>query len=76
MNDIGFRRFSGFNRTGQPQALDRAAVTAILAEAVDVANGARDPFLIDHDCLNPAGHRFIGSCGGVVCVHCAKVAWA
>lgn len=35
-----------------------------------------DPFLIEHDCLNPAGHRFIGSCGDVVCVHCAKVVWS
>lgn len=34
-----------------------------------------DPFGIDHDCISPAGHQFIGSCGDVVCVHCAKVVW-
>lgn len=35
-----------------------------------------DPFLIDHDCRNPAGHDFIAACGDVVCPHCAKVAWS
>lgn len=34
-----------------------------------------DPFGIDHDCLNPAGHDFIATCSDVVCCHCAKVAW-
>lgn len=34
-----------------------------------------DPFGIDHDCLNPAGHQFINSCGDIVCPHCAKVVW-
>jgi len=35
-----------------------------------------DPFGIDNDCLNPAGHDFIAACGDVVCCHCAKVVWS
>jgi hypothetical protein len=34
-----------------------------------------DPFGIDHDCINPAGHDFIAACGDVACCHCAKVVW-
>lgn len=32
-----------------------------------------DPFGIDHDCLNPTGHAFIGNCREVVCQHCARI---
>lgn len=69
---------TGFLRTRQPPSMDRAAVSAaihhfVAQEIIATANAARDPFGIDHDCLNPAGHRFIGSCGDVVYVHCAKV---
>lgn len=39
-----------------------------------VAGGA-DPFGIDHNCTNPAGHDFISSCGDVACVHCGRIAW-
>jgi hypothetical protein len=36
-----------------------------------------DPFGIDNRCPNnQTGHRFIGSCGDVVCVHCTKVVWS
>jgi len=35
-----------------------------------------DPFGIDHDCRNPAGHQFTAACGDVVCIHCARVAWS
>lgn len=76
----------GFHRQGQPRALDRAEVTALfskniivarlVAEEVTIANARRDPFALDHDCLNPAGHDFIGSCGDVACVHCGRLAWA
>lgn len=73
----------GFHRTGQPAApvtLDRAAFTAAItrfvAAEVAIANARRDPFAIDHDCPNPAGHDFIGSCGDVACVHCGRLAWA
>lgn len=34
-----------------------------------------DPFHLDHDCLNPTGHDFIGDCSEVVCLHCARIAW-
>jgi hypothetical protein len=34
-----------------------------------------DPFGVDHDCLNPAGHHPIVSCGDIVCRHCPKVFW-
>lgn len=65
---------SGFHRQVQPAAFDRATVTAIVTRLV--AEETPDPFLIDNDCLNPAGHHFIASCGDVACVHCAKVAWS
>jgi hypothetical protein len=70
----------GFYRHGTPQALDRAAATAaitrLVAEEVAFASRTADPFLIAHDCRNPAGHSFIGSCGDVACRHCGMIAWA
>lgn len=70
---------SGFIRGSQPEALDCAAVktvvTRLLAAEIAEANACRDPFGLDHDCLNPAGHAFIGSCGDVVCRHCSRVVW-
>lgn len=33
-----------------------------------------DPFGLDHDCDNPAGHEFTAIDGDVVCPHCARVA--
>lgn len=67
----------GFLRQGQPAALDRGAVTATITRFVadEIAHLARtsDPFAVDHDCVNPSGHDFIGSCGSVVCPHCARV---
>lgn len=70
----------GFHRQGMPQALDRAQATAVvtrfLADEIAHLTRTADPFLIDHDCLNPAGHHFIGSCGDVACVHCGRVSWA
>ena len=68
----------GFHRLGQPAAFDRAAlrgiVEPIVAQEVAFAARTADPFGIDHDCINPTGHDFIGSCGDVACVHCARVA--
>jgi hypothetical protein len=70
----------GFHRQGMPASLDRAAVTAVVtrfvAEELAFLTRTADPFLVDHDCLNPAGHKFEGCCGDVVCVHCGKVAWS
>lgn len=48
----------------------------IADELAMLAVPAGDPFNIEHDCLNPAGHDYIAGCGDVVCVHCAKVAWS
>lgn len=70
----------GFLRQGQPQALDRKGVTAVvtrlLAEEIAYLTRTADPFRIEHDCLNPGGHDFIGACGDVVCCHCGKVVWS
>ncbi|MDI1265012.1 MAG: hypothetical protein PS018_17315 [bacterium] len=69
----------GFYRTGQPQALDRAAVTVVVTDLVEdelaFQSRTADPFQVDHDCINRTGHDFIGSCGEVVCIHCARIAW-
>ncbi len=35
-----------------------------------------DPFGIDHDCVNPSGHRFVADCSEVICLHCARIAWS
>jgi uncharacterized protein YabE (DUF348 family) len=32
-----------------------------------------DPFAIDHDCINPAGHSLITDCTEIVCRHCARI---
>jgi hypothetical protein len=82
---------AGFHRGAQRQALDRKgayeAIEGILAEllaagdelAVEIAAHlpARDPFgVVDHNCINPGGHRFIADCRTVVCEHCGGIAWA
>lgn len=65
----------GFNREAQMVALDRSAVTAFIAEELAYAIHGADPFAVDHDCVNPAGHDFIASCGDVVCCHCGRISW-
>ena len=69
----------GFYRQGQPSALDRAGVcavvTRILCDDLGFEVRAADPFRIEHDCTNTSGHHFIASCGDVVCCHCGKVVW-
>jgi hypothetical protein len=71
----------GFHRKGQPTARNRVPAAVAVAHFVgeqELASvfAAQDPFGIDHDCLNPAGHDAIASCGAVVCPHCAKVFWS
>jgi hypothetical protein len=34
-----------------------------------------DPFGIDHDCDNPAGHQFVATCSDIVCWCCGRIAW-
>lgn len=70
----------GFHRTRQPQAFTRAEAVAAITDFLrpeEIAAVARvqDPFLLDNDCFNPAGHDPIASCGEIVCSHCAKVFW-
>lgn len=71
---------SGFLRQQQPPSFNRAGVTAVITRLVaeEIAQMERnaDPFGIADPCPHNAGgpHRFIGSCGDVVCVHCSKVA--
>lgn len=69
----------GFHRRGQPASLDRAgvkgAIIRFVAEELTFPTHTADPFGIDHDCINPAGHDFRAACGDVVCVHCARIAW-
>ncbi len=71
----------GFRRSIQPAALDRLGMAAIIrpfvAEEIAFLARAADPFLCDDPCPNNgmAPHRFIWSCGDLVCPHCEKVAW-
>lgn len=43
-------------------------------QPVDLINPP-DPFGIDHDCSNPAGHFPVRMHGEIVCPHCSKVIW-
>ena len=69
----------GFYRTRPRQALDRAAIRAevipILAQELAFIERTADPFQIENDCVNPAGHFPIRSGGAIVCAHCSKVFW-
>jgi hypothetical protein len=68
----------GYPRNIQSGALNHGADGAIIIDFItegDVATVLRtaDPFGIAHDCINPAGHDPIASCGEVVCRHCARI---
>jgi hypothetical protein len=70
----------GFHRHRQPEALNRVQATAAVMNFItehEIASvfAAQDPFVLDHDCVNPSGHDPIASCGEVVCRHCARVFW-
>lgn len=53
-----------------------ALVSEFLAEEIVDLIDPPDPFNLDNSCPgNPAGHRFINSCGDIVCPHCEKVVW-
>jgi hypothetical protein len=72
----------GFHRQGQPAALDRAGLTAVVArfvaEELDLLTCTpADPFGVDNSCpFSPSGHDYIAACGDVVCCHCGKVVWS
>lgn len=67
----------GFHRQGMPAALNRAQATAVVtriyAEELAHLRRTADPFLVENDCLDPAGHDFIPSCGRLVCPHCSRI---
>lgn len=69
----------GFHRMGQPASLNRAEVTAVVAELVaeEIAFLQRtaDPLALDHDCVNPAGHHPIADCRDIVCQDCGRIFW-
>ncbi|EJN07918.1 hypothetical protein PMI42_07448 [Bradyrhizobium sp. YR681] len=70
----------GFHRQRQPAALSRVQAIDVIKTFVGEQEIARilaeqDVFLIESDCVNPAGHGAVSSCGEVVCPHCAKVFW-
>lgn len=70
----------GYHRQAQRAPLNRAELEHLLGDLLLAENAPltrADPFGIDDPCpFNPAGHQFIGSCGDVACVHCAKVVWS
>ncbi len=70
----------GFYRQPQPRALDRSGIRAelipLLVQEAAFIGRTIDPFGIEHDCVNPAGHAVITSCGAIVCAHCAVVFWS
>ena len=68
----------GFHRQLQPTPLDRAAITAIVARAVEITSlTCSDPFGIDDPCPgSPDGHYHLWDHQTLVCPHCAKVLWS
>jgi hypothetical protein len=76
----------GFHRQIQPAAHDRKSLHFVVERemadllATDMSCAAvmaeQDPFGIDNDCTNPAGHYPIRSHGEIVCPHCSKVLWS
>ena len=54
---------------------DVEALVCQMIEEDGLLTEPADPFGLDHDCLNPAGHQFTTSCGATVCIHCARIAW-
>lgn len=71
---------SGFHRIPQPQALDRAGVSAFVTRFVSelsclAIEARQDPFRVDDPCRfnRSGGHETIVSCGDIVCRHCSTV---
>jgi hypothetical protein len=72
---------SGFTRQGLPNtrpAPVKAPLIAFIAEEeIAIVAASLDPFLIDGPCPHNGGasHQPVGSCGEVVCRHCAAIFW-
>jgi hypothetical protein len=59
------------------EVYERTTVRSIPIDAAPVPTCTpADPFGIDHDCRNPAGHQFTATCSDVVCIDCARIAWS
>jgi hypothetical protein len=67
----------GYARQPAPRAIRSADVVFVITSEIAAVIRASDPFEIENVCeLSPTGqHAAIGSCGDVVCCHCAKVFW-
>lgn len=69
----------GYARQPAPHVIHSAHVVSFVGEReIAAVLRASDPFGIDNACgLSPTGrHTAIGSCGDVVCCHCARVFWS
>ena len=69
----------GYARQPAPHVIHSAHVVSCVGEReIAAVFRASDPFGIDNACeLSPTGqHVAIGSCGNVVCCHCARVFWS
>lgn len=65
---------TGFLRQGAPNAPH--VYRFVTEREIASVMGEIDPFQVDDRCpFNATGHGYTGSCGEVVCAHCAKVAW-
>jgi hypothetical protein len=64
---------AGFVRGTPPESPSRQAFKAHVARLV-CDELLPDPFAIAHTCVNPDGHEFTPSCGGLACVHCGRIA--
>jgi hypothetical protein len=69
----------GYARNPAPHVSQSAKVVSFVSEReIAAVFRAADPFGIDNACeLSPSGrHAAIGSCGDVVCGHCARIFWS
>ena len=57
------------------EVYERTTIREIEDAPAMLTSTPADPFMIDHDCINEAGHQPIASCGAVVCAHCARIFW-
>ena len=57
------------------EVYERTTERSYPLDAVTLPTSApADPFGIDHDCRNPAGHQWVATCSEIVCFHCSRIA--
>jgi hypothetical protein len=69
----------GFARQPSRQTIQASKVVTFIGEReIGEVLRASDPFAIEDACaVSPNGlHQAIGSCGDVVCCHCARIFWS